>query len=287
MTSITSILSAIPTAEAAREKFQDMGLFGPALDWAVRTGAQERHQARTAAAKAVAMAEASRLLPEATDLQREILALVLIWAEIGGAAEAGTTRLVWARVLGKGRRLASDGQAWTAAIETAGVGLAERLRCKGIATIKIAPSGEERLAISTEMAGSEEPVPQFEAWLPPPRTKDFTAQLARWALEETVMEESRRLPSGSPAWLPVRVELAGSPRSWAAVWNWTHTAAPYEVGLSWEAQQEAQGRDVGSGDDPVGANAARRAGEQLGYGGTELETFIRGATDQYRSECSR
>lgn len=283
---ITEILASVPTAEAARERFQDAGLFGPALEWAVRTGAQKRHMARTAAVREVALVEAKRLLPEATDLQVQVLALVLIWAEIAAAAEAGTMRLSWARVLGKGRREASDGPAWTAAVEAAGVGLAERLRCRGIATVKVAPAGEERLAISTEMAGSEEPVPQFEAWLPPPRTKDFTVQLARWALEETVMGASHRLLS-EPAWLPVRVELVGEARDWASVWNWVETAAPYEVGVAWASRQNKAGRDVGSGDDPVGEAAARAAGAAIGYKDSELETFVRGSVAQYQAECAK
>jgi len=297
MTNVTStaatLLANLPTAEAAREKFQEAGLFGPALDWAVRTGAFERHMARTTAAKAVALEEASRLLPEARDLQKEVLALVLIWSELRGEGgpsglggdDASTYRLRWAQVLGKGRRKASDGASWDAALEAAGAGFAERLRLRGVATIRIQPDGEERLAISTEdPAGSSEPVARFEVWLVPPRTRDLAGRLARWGLAEAV-GVARNLPAPM-AFLAVQVELEGSARDWAAIWNWAETAAPYEVGLSWAAAQEKRGIDIGSSEDPEGEAAARVAGEIAGYEGSELSTFIRGAVAQYRAECS-
>jgi hypothetical protein len=297
MTNVTStaatLLANLPTAEQAKKKFEDAGLFGPALDWAVKTGAFERHMARVTAAKAVALEEAKRLLPEARDLQVEVLAFILTWAELRGEGgpsnlggdDASTVRLSWAQVLGKGRRKASDGPAWDAALAEAGSGLAEQLRLRGVATIRIAPSGEERILVSTEdLAGSEEPVAGFEVWLPPSLTRDLVGRLARWSLAE-VAGVACNLPPPMP-FLAVQVELEGSARDWAAVWNWAETAAPYEVGVAWASRQNKAGRDIGSGDDPEGADAARAAGAALGYEGSALSTFVRGAVTQYRAECS-
>jgi len=92
------------------------------VDLHLAATAAERHAGRVAAATAAARGA----YPAATD--RQLGALMALEASDGiggpgGYAGGGTARMGWARGLGKGRRQASDGAAWTAAIAAAGYAL--------------------------------------------------------------------------------------------------------------------------------------------------------------------
>lgn len=92
------------------------------IDLHLAATAHERHASRVAAAKTAARAH----YPTATD--RQLGAIMALEASDGiggpgGYAGGSTARMAWASVLGKGRRQASDGSAWTAAIAEAGYAL--------------------------------------------------------------------------------------------------------------------------------------------------------------------
>jgi hypothetical protein len=123
----------VPLARDARTHGETLGLSGAALDLYVAGGAAERHAARVDAAKAAAMAAAHDDDPDVVGLELALDAWALCELErhgIGGrhGVEGGATvRMPWARNLGKGRRQARDGGAWTSAINAAGAELAKYL----------------------------------------------------------------------------------------------------------------------------------------------------------------
>jgi hypothetical protein len=95
----------------------------------LRVTAAARHESRIAAALAAVCAAYPAASPD------QLTAILALEGEHGGsggrrgynadtqAGIASTARMRWARGLGKGRRQASDGGAWTAAVEGAGMAL--------------------------------------------------------------------------------------------------------------------------------------------------------------------
>lgn len=143
-------VNTIPTAREAREEAADMGLEGEALELYVRAGAEERHDARVTAALHALLDEGERMrldgqvtaegvapderiaLPEDVDglapvafVRDAAAALVLgLLDAVGvggtlGATGDGTRRIPPLARLGKGRKQASDGGAWSSAIRAA------------------------------------------------------------------------------------------------------------------------------------------------------------------------
>lgn len=150
------------TAARARYDGEKLNLPGDALDLFVKAGAHARHQARVAEARECLIREASRIIcsrPEGPPVGgdcRETWAIAIVLGlldgvGIGGRFGAGlgcasTTRLSCLRALGKGRRQASDGNAWTSAIRQAVFGLANEIGAN-----KVRPSvhDEYRWAVYT------------------------------------------------------------------------------------------------------------------------------------------
>jgi len=133
-------IATAPTRREARDLAKDAGLTGPAADFAVRIGAPVRHVRRTAIAReALDAAAAAAGYTGYTGVAALLYSLILCYAELAGSGgergmgggRAGTARMSWARGLGKGRRHATDGGAWTAAIEAAAREVAADLKKVG------------------------------------------------------------------------------------------------------------------------------------------------------------
>ncbi len=122
----------VPTASAERRRGEGLGLTGEALDLFVKAGAHRRHEMRMKIAQDVLMAVGRSAIPPEEDGPRERLdALATRLAILAGKLDAGgiggrfgcggdaTARLPGLHQCGKGRKQASDGDAWTAAITEA------------------------------------------------------------------------------------------------------------------------------------------------------------------------
>jgi len=131
----TSEVGVVPTAFAERERGEGMGLTGEALDLFVKAGAHRRHEMRVKIAQDTLMAVGRAAIPpeefkangagvrlDALATRLAILAGKLDGGGVGGRFGCGgdaTKRMPGLHQLGKGRKRASDGDAWTAAIEEA------------------------------------------------------------------------------------------------------------------------------------------------------------------------
>ena len=100
-------------------RLQGQGVTGPALDLLLKMTAQARHMARV-----------EQVLAKVAHLPRPVAALVLVADGVGvggtrGLEGAATARLPLLQNLGKGRKHASDGGAWSAAIAHAATQLTQ------------------------------------------------------------------------------------------------------------------------------------------------------------------
>lgn len=134
-TTTTAEVEVVPTAAAERERGEDLGLTGEALDLFVKAGAHRRHEMRVRIAQDALMEVGKAAIPpeevrmngagarlDALATRLAILAGKLDAGGIGGRFGCGgdaTARLPGLRQCGKGRKQASDGGAWTAALEGA------------------------------------------------------------------------------------------------------------------------------------------------------------------------
>jgi hypothetical protein len=128
----------IPTAAAERERGESMGLAGAALDLFVKAGAHRRHEMRVKIAQDTLMEVGKAAIPP-EDVRRSAgahldalatrLAILAGWLDAGGIGGRfgcggdATARLPGLHQCGKGRKQASDGGAWTAALKEAITGL--------------------------------------------------------------------------------------------------------------------------------------------------------------------
>lgn len=148
---IAEALASLPRAAVARAGAEQAGFTGFAVDLVVSAGAPARHSARVAIAIEAALDAAAGA--GGTWARDPGLAAVLCRWEVAGsgghlgALGGATTRAPWARCLGKGRRQASDGAAWTAAIEEAGETLANE------AGVYELPTAADRIAQISRTAG--------------------------------------------------------------------------------------------------------------------------------------
>lgn len=133
--------AAAMTAAAGRERLEPLGLPELAVEALVREGGPDRHRARVAAAEAAALtaakwtrdaAEAEPLPYPQNEAELAALGAALITLEVAGVGGRdnveglGTARMPCFRPLGKGRKQARDGAAWTAALEEAARRLLDR-----------------------------------------------------------------------------------------------------------------------------------------------------------------
>ena len=117
-------LLVITTRREAEQTLEAAGVTGAALEALLRDSAPARHQLRVRAATEAAHAWAHRLYP-AGSFKDNLLAMAILHADcmgVGGkdgVQGAATARHPAFRRCGKGRKQASDGDAWTAAIAEA------------------------------------------------------------------------------------------------------------------------------------------------------------------------
>lgn len=124
-----------------KAKFEEMGITGNALDALLRETSKARHESRVKDAKIAAVTAAKNCLykgsantPDEDAFWRPIFALwgagLCLLDQVGiggrdGVSGDATDRVPGLDVLGKGRKQASDGGAWDAAIKEAGIDLAK------------------------------------------------------------------------------------------------------------------------------------------------------------------
>lgn len=117
-------LSAITTRREAEQKLEAAGVTGAALEALLRDSAPVRHQLRVRAATEAARAWAHQF-HQAGSFKDNLLVMAVLHADcmgVGGkdgVEGAATVRHPAFRRCGKGRKRASDGEAWTAAISQA------------------------------------------------------------------------------------------------------------------------------------------------------------------------
>jgi hypothetical protein len=189
--------SAVPTRRAEETRLRELGVDGDALDILLRETAPARHAARVEAALQAAAAT------HACDAEGPgcIGCLVVLVADVigvGGRGDAegrGTARLPPFALLGKGRKQATDGAAWDAAILGAAVSHLYPLIRKGPGPVDLTP---------------DVVAPILRPW-------------PRW-LRSVALEGLRRSVGHDP-WHPVLdtelygIRLVGAPEDWAALIN--------------------------------------------------------------------
>ncbi len=131
MTSINEVVHGAATRREVRETLRGLGIEGAALEALCSLGAGHRHQLRSEQAAEAALTMASQYVSshdeweDVTTTATNGLAMAIIAADevgIGGGSQfptgAATSRIPALSGLGKGRKQASDGGAWSAAIES-------------------------------------------------------------------------------------------------------------------------------------------------------------------------
>ena len=180
------------------DRLESQGVTGPARDLLLAVTASARHQARVEAALAVV-----------EHLPRPLAALAIVLDAVGVGGTKGlegraTARLPIFRQLGKGRKQASDGDAWSAAL------LSALFKIVGTGTLVLGPT-----AVSLGERDSDE-----FGW----NDQDFIPKPWGHALSGNVLVH---LVTGSP--LPevlTNVRLEGDVSGWATVFNRFNEEAP-------------------------------------------------------------
>lgn len=194
-----------PTRSALSEQLTAARIDGPAAVAILAETAAIRHQARVTRATAAALAGADMLgddsestldsrAPKARRLAGAVALCLLDACGIGGRMRVsgeGTQRVPAFSALGKGRKQASDGGAWSAAIKVARAELALQA-VGGAAKVWLCPSGEAGLIVS--ILSREETVDyrSAEAYVA------ITPALAPWLM--TIAREGLRRAVGLDPW---------------------------------------------------------------------------------------
>jgi hypothetical protein len=198
---------AYMTRATRAAELEAKGVVGDALEALLAETAAERHASRVAYARAAAeewARERAGLTPKEFSAlpqeSRDLMAGPVLAAEVlgvggqDGVAGHGTARLPAFANCGKGRRNATDGPAWSAAIEQAAREVGGHFAVNEIgAVVYRAPGGEVLLRDSVPVA---------------------------W--ERTVLREGLRRAAGLAPWFPRAAMFAHQPESlphWAAALN--------------------------------------------------------------------
>ena len=251
----------IERASDVRVSLADRGVTGAAIDVLVRLGAPARHAARV---------EFVRALSDDCD----VVAWALLDAVgVGGRAGLmgeGTARHPAFAACGKGRKHASDGAAWTAAIASAA-----EIRRAGrtvLLTAEETPEGAHRLCI--ELRGSG-PVSTGTVWssddIADPGPSDQPWGLARseaaapWiaVVAGVVLARITGIAPDLRDDVLTGVEIEGDAAAWASLYNAAHSAA--DVRREMEADRERE--------QLIAARAAGVAWAARGGTGPTLEAY--------------
>ena len=238
----------IERASDVRVSLADRGVAGPAADVLVRLGAHARHAARV---------EFVRTLGDDCD--------VVAWAlldAVGIGGRAGLTGEATARHpafagCGKGRKQASDGPAWTAAIAAAA-----EIRRGGrgvLLTAEETSEGVTRLGI--ELRGNG-PVSEGTVWSSADASAEETS-LWITALAGVVLARLTGIAPDLGASALAGVEIEGDAAAWASLYNAAHSAA--DVRREMEADRERE--------QLIAARAAGVAWAARGGTGPTLEAY--------------
>jgi len=199
----------IERASDVRVSLADRGVAGPAADVLVRLGAHARHAARV---------EFVRTLGDDCDVVAwALLDAVGIGGRAGLTGEA-TARHPALRGCGKGRKQASDGPAWTAAIAAAA-----EIRRGGrgvLLTAEETSEGVTRLGI--ELRGNG-PVSEGTVWSSADASAEETS-LWITALAGVVLARLTGIAPDLGASALAGVEIAGDASAWARLYNAAHAA---------------------------------------------------------------
>lgn len=199
----------IERASDVRDALADRGVTGAAAEVLVRLGAPARHAARI---------EFVRGLGDDCDV---VAWSILDAIGVGGRAGltgAGTARHPALRGCGKGRKQATDGAAWTAAIAAAA-----EIRRGGrgvLLTAEETPEGITRLGI--ELFG-DGPVSEGTVWSSADASAEETS-LWITALAGVVLARLTGVAPDLGASALAGVEIAGDASAWARLYNATHAA---------------------------------------------------------------
>lgn len=201
MTTIKTDFGTI-TARALREHLETLGIHGPAQDALVKDTAPMRHECRVGVVLAA--------VRKAADGSEAIAWLLLVLESLGIGGRDGvegwaSERMPWASVLGKGRKQATDGGAWDAAIAAALAQVASGLR-----DIVVYPIDTDVVVGCNDTTGRECSVHFTDLDM-----EDHGAM--RWA--RTFARRGLRQVVGLPQGLPAAMRVDGTPKQWATLVN--------------------------------------------------------------------
>ena len=225
----------IERASDVRASLSDRGVTGAAADVLVRLGAPARHAARVEFACALGD-------------DWEVVAWALLDA-VGIGGRAGLTGEATARHpafanCGKGRKQASDGPAWTAAIAAAAE--IHRAGRRVLLTAEETPEGITRLRIELFGGG---PVSEGTVWSSAGASAEETS-LWITALAGVVLARLTGIAPDLGASALAGVEIAGDASAWSRLYNAAHAApdARREAEADREREQLAAACGAPEGD---------------------------------------
>lgn len=199
----------IERASDVRVSLADRGVTGPAADVLVRLGAPARHAARV---------EYVRALGDDCDVVAWALLDAIGVGGRAGLTGAATARHPALRGCGKGRKQATDGAAWTAAIAAAAE--IHRAGRTVVLTAEETPDGRRLLV---ELRGSG-PVSTGTVW----SSADVGAaeETAEWiaAIAGVVLARLTGIAPDIGASALAGVEIAGGAEAWSRLYNAAHAA---------------------------------------------------------------
>lgn len=162
------------TAAHARWVGVGLGLDGEALALFVRGGAPARREARIVAARDALLAEGRRIVgPHVHESGAMAAAIVIgmldgigLGGGRGGFLQPGTARVPALVGLGKGRRHADDGQAWSSAIKAAVYRLAAEPSPRGAVLVGASPRDDADLRVDLDGTVYDVTLPaEYRPWL--------------------------------------------------------------------------------------------------------------------------
>lgn len=202
-------LQEITTRREVLEVLTTAGVTGEAAEAACRETASARHAWRVDEAEAAARKAAEAVYGEGTSVLHLIALMLAELAGVGGTdgvAGASTDRLNAFAQLGKGRKQASDGDAWTAAIKASLHRLALSRRTAVCGPLTIEADGPTVNLVERTVDG--------EIFL----AVNF-AELIPTAWVNTLAREGLRRSLGLSPWLDLPVPFSGTPADWSVTVN--------------------------------------------------------------------
>jgi hypothetical protein len=212
------------TRWAAAQELESMGVTGDAADALLKETGSFRHNWRIEQAREAALARGVDVIGEA-NLWSRMVAIATLEADLfgvggtDGVSGHATTRIKGLGLLGKGRKQAADGDAWTAAIQAAASQLrrdvSEELEAGHGAHWSMdcyLINGQAVLSI-VAWDGIYDPEPKVAASI------DLDTAQIDIAWQRTIAREGLRIAAGLDRWTPVDIRFTGELAAWAAAVN--------------------------------------------------------------------